>query len=56
MFSNCYPAVAFLNNQQMSPAHNYINPSVPFPVNGVTDQTSQRFFVRTRVATSGQSR
>ncbi|EKM57181.1 uncharacterized protein PHACADRAFT_160711 [Phanerochaete carnosa HHB-10118-sp] len=35
---------AFLNNTEMPLTHNYINPSVPFTVNGVTDQDSQRFF------------
>ncbi|KAI0686326.1 hypothetical protein BC835DRAFT_1408615 [Cytidiella melzeri] len=34
---------AFLNNTVMPLTHNYITPSVPFFVNGVTDHFSQRF-------------
>lgn len=33
--------------------HNYNNPSVPFHINGVTDQNSQRFFVSIYVALGG---
>ncbi|KIP04036.1 hypothetical protein PHLGIDRAFT_121058 [Phlebiopsis gigantea 11061_1 CR5-6] len=35
---------ADLNNVVMPVDHNYNNPSVPIHINGVTDQTSQRFF------------
>lgn len=30
----------------MPVTHNYNDPSVPFRINGVTDQNAQRFFVR----------
>ncbi|KAJ3552372.1 hypothetical protein NM688_g4185 [Phlebia brevispora] len=34
----------FLNNTPIPATVNYNNPSVPFHINGVTDQNSQRFF------------
>ncbi|KAH8112345.1 hypothetical protein DFH11DRAFT_1511719 [Phellopilus nigrolimitatus] len=34
---------AFFNDTQFPETNNYINPSVPFEINGVSDPTSQRF-------------
>ena len=36
-------AGAFLNGTTQPANYNYINPSAPFSVNGISDPTSQRF-------------
>lgn len=38
------PVGLFVNNTPQPADYNYVDPSAPFSINGISDPTSQRFF------------